>query len=171
MDSCDNAASQSSQEVAVLCRMLRLCLALGTALSLYPVGVGYAGRTGEEVKAILERAVAHIRDVGHQQAFADITRPDGNYVDGELYIFCYAPDGTTLAHGSNATLVGKNLSGMKDPDGKLVIVDLLHVGMEQGQGWIDFRWPNPLTKKIEAKSAYIIRADATTVCGSGYYKG
>jgi cytochrome c len=155
----------------MLGRMLRICVALGAALSLYPIGVSHAGRTGEEAKALLERAVAHIRQAGHQQAFADLSRPDGDYVDGELYVFCYAPDGTTVAHGANALLVGKNLSGMKDPDGKLVIVDLLRVGMEQGEGWIDFRWPNPLSKKIEAKSAYIIRADETTVCGSGYYKG
>jgi cytochrome c len=152
-------------------RMLRICVALGAALSLSPVGVSHAARTGEEARALLERAVAHIRQAGHQQAFADLSRPDGGYVDGELYVFCYAPDGTTVAHGANALLVGKNLSGMKDPDGKLVIVDLLRIGMEQGEGWIDFRWPNPLTKKIEAKSAYVIRADETTVCGSGYYKG
>ena len=42
---------------------------------------------GEEAKAILERGAAHIRDVGHEQGFADISRADGGYVDGELYLF------------------------------------------------------------------------------------
>ncbi len=60
---------------------------------------------------------------------------------------------------------------MKDPDGKLVVVDLIRLGMEQGEGWIDFRWPNPVSKKIEAKTAYILRVDPGTICGSGYYKG
>ena len=32
-------------------------------------------------------------------------------------------------------------------------------------------WPNPISKRLEPKSAYVIRVDANTVCGSGYYKG
>jgi cytochrome c len=127
-------------------------------------------RTADEAKAFAERAVAHIKEVGEEKAFADFSRPDGGYVDGELYVFCYAPDGTNKAHGGNPAFVGKNLLGVKDPDGVQVNAEIIKLGMAQGTGWVDFKWPNPVSKKIEAKSAYVIKVNEV-VCGSGYYKG
>ena len=150
---------------------LPVCAVLAAALALIPARNAYAGRTADEAKAFAERAVAHIQGVGRDKAFADFSRPDGGYVDGELYMFCYAADGTNLAHGGNPGFVGKNLLNVKDPDGKLANAEIIRTGLEQGTGWVDFRWPNPMTKKIEAKSAYVIRVDPATVCGSGYYKG
>ncbi len=150
---------------------LPLGFVLAATLSIFPAAVSQAGRSADEAKAFAERAVAHINDVGRDKAFADFSRPDGGYVDGELYMFCYTADGLNLAHGGNPTFVGKNMLNVKDPDGKLANVEIIHTGLEKGTGWVDFRWPNPLSKKIEAKSAYVIRVDPNTVCGSGYYKG
>jgi len=150
---------------------LPVCAVLATALSFWPVNVSLAGRTADEAKAFAERAVAHIQDVGRDKAFADFSRPDGGYVDGELYMFCYAADGINLAHGGNPAFVGKNLLDIRDPDGKLANREIIETGLTKGTGWVDFRWPNPVSKKIEAKSAYVIKVDANTVCGSGYYKG
>jgi signal transduction histidine kinase len=138
---------------------------------MFPAADSQAARTADEAKAFAERAVAHIKDVGRDTAFADFSRPDSGYVDGELYMFCYAADGTNLAHGGNPSFVGKNLLNVKDPDGKLANAEIIRTGLEQGGGWVDFRWPNPVSKKIEAKSAYVIKVDQATVCGSGFYKG
>jgi len=44
------------------------------------------------------------------------------------------------------------------------------IGLTQGAGWYDFRWPNPASKQIQQKSAYVIKIDDHTICGSGYYK-
>ncbi len=131
----------------------------------------FAGATAEQTKAFVERAVAHIKAAGPQKAFADFSRPDGGFVDGELYMFCYAMDGLNKAHGGNPALVGKNLYNLKDPDGFQVNAEIIKKAQAEGAGWIDFKWPNPLSKKVEAKTAYIIKVDSDTVCGSGYYKG
>jgi len=133
MNTCDDRGLDRSGVLLMFRISLPLCVALAATLALFRAGNGLAARTADEAKAFAERAVAHIQDVGRDKAFADFSRADGGYVDGELYMFCYAADGTT--------------------------------------GWVDFRWPNPVSKKIEAKSAYVIRVDAATVCGSGYYKG
>jgi signal transduction histidine kinase len=85
-------------------------------------------------------------------------------------MFCYAPDGTNKAHGGNPTFVGKNLIGVKDPDGVAANAEIIKVGVTQGSGWVNFKWPNPLSKKVEAKSAYVVKISDQTVCGSGYYK-
>jgi hypothetical protein len=125
--------------------------------------------TPEEAKALSERAAGYMKQAGEEKAFADFTRPDGGFVQGELYVFCYDHDGVNKAHGGNPSFVGKNLLHIKDPDGKEPNAEIVKVGFEQGQGWVDFKWPNPATKKIQPKSAYVIHT-SDVVCGVGYYK-
>jgi signal transduction histidine kinase len=127
-------------------------------------------RTADEAMAFAKRAADHVKDVGKDQAFADFSRPDGGYVDGELYVFCQDEDGTVVAHGGNPAIVGKNLLTVRDPDGRQPNAEMNHLGLTQGSGWYDFRWPNPATKQIQQKSAYVIKIDDRTICGSGYYK-
>jgi cytochrome c len=128
-----------------------------------------AAATPEQAQAFSERAAAHIGQVGEEKAFADFTRHDGGFVDGELYVFCYDRKGVSLANGGNPSLVGRNLLHMKDPDGAEPITRIHQLGFGEGRGWVDFKWPNPASKKIENKSAYIIRTGAV-LCGVGYYK-
>jgi cytochrome c len=126
--------------------------------------------TREQAQAFSERAAAYIAEVGVEKAFADFTRPDGGFVDGELYVFCYDGKGVNKAHGGNPAFVGRNLLHIKDPDGTEPNFLIVKMGFEQGRGWVDFKWPNPVTKRIEDKSAYVIRTN-DVVCGVGYYKG
>lgn len=125
--------------------------------------------TPDEAKGLSERAASYVKQVGDEKAFADFTRPDGGFVKGELYVFCYDHDGVNKAHGGNPAFVGKNLLHIKDPDGKEPNAEIVKVGFEQGKGWVDFKWPNPTTKKIQPKSAYVIHTN-DVVCGVGYYK-
>ena len=127
------------------------------------------GATPEQAKVFSEKAAAYIREVGEEKAFADFTRRDGGFVDGELYVFCYDRDGVNKAHGGNPAFVGRNLLNIKDPDGLEPNALIVKKGFEQGGGWVDFKWPNPVSKKIENKSAYVIRTN-DVVCGVGYYK-
>jgi cytochrome c len=146
-------------------------LLLGTVVAAL---LGIAGpapaATPEETKAFVVKAVAYIKEVGPDKAFADFSRPDGGFVQGELYMFCYAFDGLNKAHGGNPSFVGKNLIGVKDPDGFQVNAEIIKLAQAKGEGWIDFKWPNPVSKKIEAKSAFVTTVN-DVVCGSGYDKG
>lgn len=145
-------------------------LAIIIVVTLVLAGVAKA-HTAAEVQALTERAVAHIHDVGRAQAFADFSRPDGGFVDGELYIYCQDASGVVLAHGGNPMLVGRNMADVRGPDGRLANVEINNLGLSKGSGWLEFRWPNPATRRIELKVAYVMKVDDRTVCGSGYYKG
>ncbi len=151
------------------CWAVRLYLAAGlTALACTAPA---AARTAEEARSLAERAVAHVHAVGRDQAFGDFSRPDGGFVDGELYVFCQDASGVVVAHGGNPKIVGQDMSGVRGPDGKLSNVEINKIGLTLGRGWLEFRWPNPATKRIELKAAYVLKVDDHTVCGSGYYKG
>src|SRR5271157_1992649 len=87
-------------------------------LALVPVmlSTSVIGRaaTPDEAKALSERAAAYILQAGEEKAFADFTRPDGGFVQGELYVFCYDKNGVGKAHGGNPAFVGKNLAHLKE---------------------------------------------------------
>jgi cytochrome c len=123
-----------------------------------------------EAQALVERAAEHIRQHGRQQAFADFNRSDGGFVNGGLYVFCNDSSGVQLANGGNPKLVGKNLSGLRDSEGKLTTFDIFHLGQTQGQGWYDYLWPNPSRARVDRKFTYVLRIDDQTVCASGYFK-
>src|SRR6202789_32310 len=95
--------------------LLAGCVTFGTAAS---------ATTADQTKAFAERAAAHVREVGRDRAFADFSRPDGGFVDGELYVFCQDVSGVVVAHGGNPGIIGKNLSGVRDPDGRYPNVEL-----------------------------------------------
>ena len=78
--------------------MLAVLLAAGhLGMATKPVSAG----SPEEVQALVERAAEYIRVHGRQQAFADFNRPDGGFVDGDLYVFCDDAAGVNLANGGN----------------------------------------------------------------------
>src|SRR6185312_5658924 len=141
-----------------------LAAALAFQLAIHPLASLAA--TPAQAKAFSERASAHIKKVGEKQAFADFTRRDGGFQEGELYVFCYDRKGVNMAHGGNPSFVGRNLLHIKDPDGAEPNLMIVRMGFEHERGWVDFKWPNPVTKRIEKKSAYVIRTNDVT-CGVG----
>lgn len=89
--------------------------------------------------------------------------------DGELYPFVYDLKGVCVAHGAREVLVGKDLMDLKDQGGKYLIREMVQIATGSGSGWIDYKWPNPITNKIEEKSAYVERMGDYFV-GVGIYR-
>jgi cytochrome c len=151
--------------------MTRLLLAALLAAALFGVvAKPVAAGSPDEVHALVERAAEYVRVHGRQQAFVDFNRPDGGFVDGDLYVFCDDAAGINLANGGNPNLVGRNLAAVRDSEGKLPALDLYHMTQAKGQGWYDFLWPNPATGRVERKVVFAVRIDDQTFCASGYYK-
>jgi cytochrome c len=119
---------------------------------------------------LAERAVQYIYQVGRDRAFADFSRPDGGFVDGELYVFCNAANGVVLAHGGNPKLVGRNLTTVHDVLGNYPVAEVDRIGLTLGQGWHAYVWPNPATGQVQPKKSYVVQVDDNTICGSGYYQ-
>jgi signal transduction histidine kinase len=104
-----------------------------------------------------------------------ITGTDSPYEWGQvgeqvnLYPFIYDMSGKCVAHGARPALIGKNLIDLKDQDGKFLIREMVAISKGPGRGWVDYKWPNPLTNKIEDKSSYIEKMGDYFV-GVGVYK-
>ncbi|HXW50249.1 MAG TPA: cache domain-containing protein [Xanthobacteraceae bacterium] len=89
--------------------------------------------------------------------------------DGDLYPFIYDKDGVCLANGARPALVGKNLMLLKDQDGKYLIQEMHAIAFGPGSGWLSYKWPSPVTNKIEDRGAYIEKMGEYFV-GVGYDK-
>ncbi|MES2258082.1 MAG: cache domain-containing protein [Pseudomonadota bacterium] len=140
---------------------------LGVAL-MSGGGVAWAA-TAEEAVALVKEAAQLVKKEGKEKAFAEISNPNGRFVKGELYVVATTLDGVVLAHGGNAKMIGKSLLEIKDMDGKYFVKEQVSVAKGKGSGWVDFRWPHPVTKVIEPKTAYVEKVD-DFLLASGIYK-
>ena len=124
--------------------------------------------TPEEAKAMVKKAVAHFKKVGKEKAIPDLCKTDGPFVDRDLYVTAIAMDGLEVAH-INPKTVGKNVMDLRDPDGKYFIKERLDAAKTASSGWQEFKFFNPVTHKVEAKTAYWERV-GDLVFSSGAYK-
>jgi cytochrome c len=126
--------------------------------------------TRDEAMALVGKSIDLISAEG-QAAFSKFNDKQGAFVDRDLYVAVFDPTGTILAHGANAALIGVNLADAKDPDGKPFAKEILKAGKEHPEGsWVDFKFTNPITKKIEPKSMFV-RSVGTYTVGVGVYGG
>jgi hypothetical protein len=136
-------------------------------LPLFFATGAFAGDAGtpEEAKAMAIRAGALLQAEGPEKAFPEFEK-GAAFHDRDLYVMVYDQTGKCVSHGANQGLIGKTLIDLKDTDGKYLIKDLVGV---QDTAWIDYKWPHPLTKKIEPKTTYVVRVGEFRV-GVGAYK-
>lgn len=125
--------------------------------------------TKDEAKAMVAKAVSFIKAEGAEKAYVEFDKKPGPFTDRDLYILVYGTDGKVLAHGSNVKLVGKDMKDAQDVDGKYYVKERIELASKQASFWQDYKFTNPVSKKIEPKEAYCEVVAATIVC-SGVYK-
>ena len=138
-------------------------------LACASVAAQASNATAAEATAMVKKGVAFIKSNGKDKAYAAFDDKAGPFVDRDLYLTVYGMDGTVLAHGANAKMIGKNLIDLKDIDGKPFVKERVELAKTKGTFWQDYKFTNPVTKKIEPKSMYCEKLDDTVVCG-GIYK-
>ncbi len=144
----------------------RLLIVVGMVLWVF--SSAFAGGTPDEAKALVEKAIGFMKSSGNEKAFKEFSDPKGKFVDRDLYIWVadINANAKCLAHGANAKLIDKELIEFKDSDGKLFISEIVNLAKSKGTGWVDYKWTNPVSKKIEQKSVYFQKVDnLIVVCG------
>ncbi len=120
------------------------------------------------VKAFVDEACAHVKKVGKKKAFAAFMKRDGDWFQGQLYIFADRFDGTVLCFPTEPDKVGKSLWSRRDPDGKYPIRMMSKVARTKGSGWVTYKYLNPAQGKVtQQKHTYVRRAGDDWFLGSG----
>jgi len=125
--------------------------------------------TKEEAVALAKKAVAFLKANGREKAFAEFNKPKGQFVDGDLYVFVGDMRGRCLAHCTMPDIVGKDMMEIQDPDGRFITKERLKMLEKSNTAWQNYKYLNPATKKIEAKSTYLERVGDIYI-GVGVYQ-
>lgn len=149
--------------------LLKSALLAVFALMLNTAAVGAEKVGADDAVALVKKTVSYLRANGKEKMLAEVNNPNGTLRDRELYIAINDGAGLTVAHGANARLVGKNVLDMKDTNGKFFIRSFIEIANAKGKGWVDYTWPNPVTKNMEAKSTYVEKVDDLYI-SCGFYK-
>ena len=74
--------------------------------------------------------------------------------DAQFYVNLVDMKGVVLASSLNERLVGKNTLESKDPTGKEFVKEFIAT-VQKGEGWVDYMFINPETKKLEDRSMFV----------------
>jgi cytochrome c len=112
--------------------------------------------TKDEAVAMVKRVEAMFAKDGADATFKAVSdKSVAAFHDRDLYPFIYDMSGNCMAHGARPALIGKNLMELKDQDGKYLIHEMVDLANGPGSGWIAYKWPNPISNKIEDKASYV----------------
>lgn len=124
----------------------------------------------DEAMQMVNAAFDHMKKAGDVKALDDFTKDKAAWVKKDLYVFVFDAKGTFVAHGANDKLVGRDMSNMKDANGKAIFPAMKEV-VAKGTGWVDYDWAHPQTKKVEGKSSYVRQTpDGKGLIGVGIYR-
>jgi cytochrome c len=123
----------------------------------------------KEAEAMLAKAKKHVQTAGAEKAYADFTAKAPAFIDRDLYPVVYDMSGKVLAHGQNPKQVGKDLLEFQDADGKEFIKERVTLAKTKTTFSQDYKFTDPLTKKVLPKSTFCEKVAEVIVC-VGYYK-
>lgn len=159
--------------------MTTLMKAAVTAALAIAFGTAGAADNKQECVSMVKKAGEFLAANGKDRTLAEINNPKGQFSHGEIYLFAsdHVPnwdsnkDRTiTLAHGANPKLVGKDMTDLKDADGFAFVKRMAEIASSKsGEGWTDYKWPNPVTKAIEPKTTFTKRIEPLVI-SCGVYK-
>lgn len=122
----------------------------------------------KDAMAMAERGAQFVRQYGKAAMVAKINSRDAEFNQGALYLAMRDLNGITIAHPTTA-LIGKDLLDVPDADGKLFRREMLGLAKGKGKGWVDYKFRNPASGKVEAKSTYVLRVEDVAL-EAGIYK-
>jgi cytochrome c len=112
--------------------------------------------TPDEAKALAIQAADLVSEKGLDAARKAFNE-DGTFKHDDIYVTVMDLKAGWVIYPLKPAAEGQSAYNIKDADGKLLAQEMLKVATEQGEGWVEYRWMNPTTSKIEPKQTYVKR--------------
>ena len=135
---------------------------------LFAAATAQAGQYGtpEEAKAMLQRAVAAVKE-DKGKALDMFNKGEGGFKDRDLYVFCAnASDGILTAHPN---LKGEDLQDIKGKKGFPLGQEIMRTAAEGEIKEVTYWWPRPGSDKPLEKRTFYTKVGNQN-CEVGYYK-
>lgn len=132
-----------------------------------PAGPVMPSVSNETLVSFVDSAVVYAKEQGTERALSGFNNRNGSFVQGDLYIFAYAYNGTTLAHPINPEAIGKPREGAN-----AVFVKEMAETVRNGSGFYRYVYVSPRDNTIlESKLGYGRQVSDDWWLGSGVYTG
>ncbi len=118
----------------------------------------------EATKHYVSRAIERYESEGLDATVAYYNSQES--LEGHFYLFFIGADDIYLAHPIFPHLVGTDIKDVVGSDGQELGKEIAQA-TEQGI-WVEYLWPNPVTRVEEQKTTWAIRHDGL-IFASGYY--
>jgi len=122
----------------------------------------------EELMAFVEVAASYARVYGRDLATKDFMDLEGPFVRGDVYIFAADFNGTSLALPYLPSAVGTNRLDLQNSEG-VYINRVMRSIAENGSGFFEYLWTNPISGEMEPKTSYVTKVDDGWWLGAGIY--
>ena len=119
--------------------------------------------------ALVDKTAAYLVEQGPAKTFFEASNPKGRFIQRDLYIVIYDKRGKVMAHGAIPRLVGLNVYDYRDEEDKYFVREILDKASKGQRGPVDYKWVHPLTRQMQAKSAWF-RQVGQYVITCGTYK-
>ncbi len=113
----------------------------------------WAGPSRDDAIKQVNAFIAHTKKVGAEQAIKD-ANAGPEWKTGGMNVVVNKMNGVVVASSLNERLVGKETFEMKDPSGKAFVKEFTATA-QKGEGWVDYQFINPETKKLEERSMFV----------------
>jgi cytochrome c len=142
-----------------------------TVRNAIPQGTVPTVATNATMVAFVKEAVVYAQAHGKEAALYEFSKKNGSFFRGDLYIYAYDFNGTTIAHPVNPEKIGVNRLDEKDALGNYFIRELRDKA-SNGSGFVEYYYINPVhNNTVEKKLGYVEKAGDDWWLGSGIYLG
>ncbi|MGO9139683.1 MAG: cache domain-containing protein [Syntrophales bacterium] len=127
------------------------------------------GMSQQKAKEWVAKAIAFYKTSGKAIALSEFSKPQGSFVQDDMYIFVLNCKGTVISHGVDEKYIGQDFIDLQDSAGKKFIREIVDTSNSKGSGWVDYIWYDPATREAERKNVYFEKVDDLIFC-SGVYR-
>ena len=127
--------------------------------------------TRETMILFVKEAVGYANANGKEKALAEFSNPKGSFFRGDLSIYAYDYNGTTIALPLNPEKIGVNRLEEKDADGNFFIRELMDATTGDTNFVTYYYLNTSQNNRVDKKLGYAMRVDDEWWLGSNIYLG
>lgn len=168
------------KRVWLLSFVLLSCIILITAFDIYEYRQNLQAGKIDKLQSVVDIAISVIDEEHERFKNGEITEQQAqenakNIIkqlryQGKEYYWIHNTNNVMVMHPIKPSLNGKNVAGVKDPNGKALFVEMTNLVNRKGTGEVEYYWPKPGSEEAVPKLSNVKKSKHWNwIVGSGVY--
>ncbi len=124
-----------------------------------------------QVRFMVDKAASYLTRYPKEEAFAQFSSRDPEFLRGDVHVFVYSENGTILVDGYKKDAIWDSRKDLKDDKGRLISDKIIAIA-KSGGGWFTFKFNNGTMSvyvKEVVKQLPVKNKVESFIVGAGYY--